>query len=42
MVACYLFLLSIFGTTAMGLAELITGVENSGEHAYFLPDSWWL
>ena len=25
----YLFLLSIFGTTSMGAADLVTGVENS-------------
>ena len=36
----YLFLLSIFGTTSMGAADLVTGVENSGEHAYFLQDIW--
>ncbi len=41
-IICYLFLLSIFGTTAMGPAELVTGVENSGEHAYYLPDIWGL
>ena len=36
----YLFLLSIFGTTSMGVADLVTGVENSGEYAYFLQDMW--
>ena len=41
-IICYLFLLSIFGTTAMGPAELVIGVENSGEHAYYLPDIWGL
>ena len=36
----YLFLLSIFGTTSMGAADLVTGVKNSGDHAYFQQDMW--
>ena len=36
----YLFLLSIFGTTAVGPADLTAGTGSGGEKAYFLKDVW--
>ena len=36
----YLFLLSVFGTTSVGPAELGAGMNSGGEHAYFLQDRW--